>query len=114
MFESKKKLFIIILLTSTLWQQNAHGYITIRIEREGLQQMGDVLVQTYVLRVLQSSTTRGVHMTSVVRTILRGVYQMFGIMVTFVGANLMTSKLKPFLVQRSEFSATNITAHTSV
>lgn len=107
------KIFIVILLTSSIWQQDVHGLVTIQIEPENLQQIGKVLMQAYMQQqpiVLgpSSTTARGVQITAEAKKIARGVFQLFGIMITLVGANLLTTKLEQFVVvNQQEFSAKN-------
>lgn len=118
MCDSKMKLFIVILLTSSIWQQHAYGFITIQIEPENLQQIGEVIMQAYMQQqpiVLQTPTTRCAHISSAAKKISRGIIQLLGIMMTLVGANLLTTKLESFVVvNQPEFSAKNITTPTII
>lgn len=71
-------------------QFNAH--ISIDIEPEELQRFGEILVHSYMTRDLLHN-----HATSVCKKVLVNTAQLFGIMFSLVGANLLTNTLQPFV-----------------
>lgn len=114
MFVSKK-IFIIILLTSTVFHRPTYGHVTIQIEPEDLQMFADILthigggIQHPLVIQSTALTPRCACILSTIKGISRGALQMFGILLTLVGANLLTSKLEPIVVAKTQFYATNIT-----
>lgn len=68
-----------------------YGSITIDIEDEDLQRIGEILVQHYVEQQLTSATKSTI--STKVKAFSLGVLQLLGVMLTLVGANLLTAKL---------------------
>lgn len=111
-----KNIFVIILLSSTLFHRPADSYVTIQIEPDELQRFADIILQIGGMQqhyqpivIGPSTTTRNACILSSIKALSRGAFQMMGIMLTLVGANLLTSKLEPF-VNQPQFSAMNITS----
>lgn len=102
MFNSKS--FVFLLLISSLFHQRSNGYVTIQIEPEDLQRFADIIVQVSDIPiVIRSSTSTSSKMTCILsslKSLSRGVLQMTGILLTLVGANLLTTKLEPYVENR--------------
>lgn len=110
MFISKGNLIIVLILSAILRQHHqTYASITIQIEPDEFQYIGDILMQTYMQQQPKTLSTIGIKIKSFSKAAFRGTLQMIGIMMTLVGANLLTTKLEPF-VRQSELSAKNITA----
>lgn len=96
--------FIILSLFSI------HGHITIEIEPEDLNRISEIL-QTIIneqqLQPIIRSTTRN-SIIPVLKKITCSVFQMLGIMLTLVGANFITMKMEPSMLQQT--SDTNISS----
>lgn len=88
------KMSIIVLFLCAL-QTKAH--ITIDIESDQLQKLGEILVETYLDHHLlhRPRTTTSVFVSNL-RKIGVSMIQMIGIMFTVVGANLLSIKFEPF------------------
>lgn len=116
MFARKMQIFVIFLLLSHLCHQNRHqtyAYINIQIEPEDIQNVADIFMQ-FQPSYPQSGNF---HIKRLCKSFSRNILQMMGIMLTLVGANVITSMLEPFsVVQKvSEISGVaNITAHKLV
>lgn len=115
MFKLIKKLFIIILLTSTLFQRPTYCHVTIQIEPDDLQRFADILMQIgetqqHQTLFINRATSRSACILSSLKGLSRGVFQMVGILLTLVGANLLTTKLEPFVGVKTQAQFTNITA----
>lgn len=88
-----------------------NGHITIDIEPEELQRMGEILVETYVQQQLTPRSTSSV-ILSHGKKIACGIMQLIGILLTLVGANIATSRLDHFMIPKS--SVVNIGAAVNV
>lgn len=94
--------FIILSLFSI------HGHITIEIEPEDLNRISEILqiiINEQQLQPIIRSTTRN-SIIPVLKNITCSVFQMLGIMLTLVGANFITMKMEPSMLQQT--SDTNI------
>lgn len=94
--------FIILISTGYIHQTRAH--IIIQIEAEDMQRITDIL---------QSSHQRS-DLISTGKTISKAVLQMLGIMLTLVGANLLTSKLEPAIGSPVHFTYINRTTPSDI
>lgn len=97
----KVTVFIIILLFTTILNSNANGYITIEIEPDDVYQLSNIL-QTF-LENNQIPTTRTRSsirhiILPLIKSFSRGIIQMLSIMLTLVGANLITMKMESSVV----------------
>lgn len=73
--------------------------VTIEIDPSEFDRINDIL-QTYMPIPLTTSTRRRSAVFTLVKSILFGLMQLAGIMLTLVGANLLTTKLEPFAVSK--------------
>lgn len=80
-----------------------NGHITIDIEPNELQRMGEILVETYIQQQQQQLTHLSV--TSVIlshgKKLAFGTLQLLGLLLTLVGANIATSRLEHFMMPTS-------------
>lgn len=110
---SKMKVSIIIILLLSTFLIHSNGYITIEIEPDDLHRISEIL-QTHIHQQHHQSLTRSPLRRAIVpllKTVSSGIVQLFGIMLTLVGANLLTSKLEPVVVmhQTEKLDDINIT-----
>lgn len=90
---SKIKVLIIFFLACVILQ---HQCVTIEIQPDELEQIGEILIQAYMQHPTTSIVTqrRGTALISMAKTATRGLLQLLGILFTLVGANILTSKLE--------------------
>lgn len=111
----KVQVFVIFLfLLSFSIQLNA--LISIEIEPNDLEQVSEIL-QTFIQQQQQQlptrfSTTRVI--SPLLKSITRSLIQMTGIMLTLVGANLLTLKLETFIVKQPAEKITEINNNTEI
>lgn len=91
------KVYIFIVLFSRLCI-HTQAHILIDIEPEELQRIGEILVESYLEQnlTLESLTTTAIAISRFKKLSFSFV-QMFGIMMTLVGANLLTTQLDRIL-----------------
>lgn len=76
----------------------ASGQITIQIEPDDLENFSEILINhLYQHQVPQMRTS----WIGIIKTVSKSVLQLFGVMITLVGANLLTSKLDPYIATSS-------------
>lgn len=87
-----KVLVVIILLIGI--HSHTSGHILIDIEPDELQRLGEILVETYLEQntILHSRSSVNI---SRCKKIIQNAAQLFGIMFSLVGANLLTNTLQP-------------------
>lgn len=100
-----KFLFIIIYITI------CNGHITIDMEPDDLQRMGEILVETYVRQQLTHRSATSV-ILSHGKKFVCGTLQLIGLLLTLVGANIATTRLEHFIMPTS--SVVNISASVNV
>lgn len=91
-----QKLFALILVVLLL-NYNVNAYISIDIDSAELQQLGEMFVQSYIEQSIILST----RLRPRCLKIIKHIAQIGGIMVSLVGANLITSALQPFAMPNS-------------
>lgn len=91
MFRFLPKVIIAITLI-VIFLNNTSAHISIDLDPEELQRLGEILVQSYFEHNLLSNRA-----ISQCKKITNGIYQSFGIMVSLVGANLITNMLQPYM-----------------
>lgn len=114
---ASKKFLVIFLLTSTLFHQPVNNHVIVQIEPEDVQRFADILMQIHggdigihpQQLVIQSRTTKSVCSLLMIRKISQSVIQLVGIMLTLVGANLLTTKLESHAVVQPQMTMENIT-----
>lgn len=89
-----------------------NGLITIDIEPDELQKMGEILVEAYVQQQLTHRSISSV-MLSNGKKIVYATIQLIGLLLTLVGANLATTKLEHFMIP-SPSVVMNISASAGV
>lgn len=98
---------IILLYLTTTFLYHTSGHITIQIETDDLQQLGEIIVQHMQDQPLIPQSRRNTCVKFI--KISRSVLQMIGIILTLVGANLLTSKLEPFVAHlKTRLNVTSI------
>lgn len=110
MFSVKSKFFFVGILMSTILYVN--GSIIIDMEDEGLKRMGEILVESYFQNHLMEHqqhcvVSRSIILSQIKKLTLSGL-QLFGIMCTLVGANLLTSVFDPIINAHSTNSVSAI------
>lgn len=85
-------IFTFFVLVTMFLSIQANGSIVIDISDDNLQRFGEILVQHYVDQQLSAMTmsTKSLILPKV-KVISRSVLKMFAVMLTLVGANLLTS-----------------------
>lgn len=89
-----REIILVLLFFLLVSSHNcANGSITIDIESQELQQLGEILVESYMEQsmILSSRRRRLNHC----KKIATNAAQIFGIMFSLVGANLITNMLQP-------------------
>lgn len=97
----KMQFFVIVLLLSNFCHQHRYqtnAYVTIQIEPEDIQNIGDILMQFQQHRLVINPQSRYVQIIPLCKSFSRAILQMMGIMLTLVGANVLTSKLESFTI----------------
>lgn len=95
--------FFIIILSLCVFVNQASASISIDIEPEDLQRIGEIVVGNY----LRGDTI--VRPRTMINTIIlsckhfsMNIAQLIGIMLSLVGANLLTTKLEPFTIPNTQ------------
>lgn len=115
MFCAEKKFFFVGILISTILYVN--GSIIIDMENEDLHRMGEILVESYFQHQLMGHrpnqmASRSIILSQIKKITFNGV-QLFGIMMTLVGANLLTSYFEPIINIHSTNSVSVINTTTT-
>lgn len=101
--------FVLLFLTSSSLY-HVSGHIIIHIEPADLHQIGEILVQHMQEQQEHSIIPRSRSSRSVAFIkISQSVFQLVGILLTLVGANLLTAKLEPFVVHQININKPTIT-----
>lgn len=117
---NKVKLICAIVLVSILLIET-NECVTIEIQPDELEQIGEILIQSYMQlpsTTTATTTTRSIStgrstVVMLVKAMSRGLLHAGGIMLTLVGASLLTTKLEPFLTNRMvEINVANIVTTT--
>lgn len=99
MFGLKKIISTFFIVSSVLFLIRVNGSIVIDIENDDVQRIGEILIQHYLEQQLTSTLSRTTRTTtysmivSTVQTLSLSIVKMIAVMLTLVGANLITSKL---------------------
>lgn len=102
-----KFLFYIFIIDITI----CNGHITIDMEPDELQRMGEILVETYLHQQLTHRLASSV-LLSHGKIFVYGAMQLIGLLLTLVGANIARTRLEHFLLPTSR--VVNISAALNV
>lgn len=104
MIITKFLFFIIIYVTI------CNGHITIDMEPDELQRMGEILVETYVQQQLTHRVSSVI--LSHGKKFVYGIMQLIGLLLTLVGANITTTRLEHYILPTP--NVVNISASDNV
>lgn len=111
MFSILRVSLIFILFSIT------HAHLVIDIEPEEMQRIAEILVENYLANNLtpQTAVARNT-VLSHIKKISFGIIQLFGITISLVSANLLTSLFEPTIVTPPEINSNsvNITNHETM
>lgn len=101
----------IIFILFSLFYTYSHAHIVIDIEPDELQRVAEILVQSYLSQNFSPRTviTRNI-VLSHIKKITSSTVQLCGIMITLVGANLLTKIFEPSIAPSQYSFADNITS----
>lgn len=102
MFRFLVKLFIVTTLM-LVFNNKASAHISIDIEPDELQRLGEILVESYFEQNLLSGRSRLSHC----KKITQSIAQICAIMFSLVGANLITNALQPISMSNTEENTTS-------
>lgn len=102
----------VVFILFSLFFTYSHAHIVIDIEPDELQRVAEILVQSYLTRNLTPRTvlTRNI-VFSCIKKVSSSAVQLFGIMMTLVGANLLTKIFEPSVISpQFLFADNNVTS----
>lgn len=99
MFGLKKIISALIIVSSMILLLKVDGSIIIDIENDDVQRISEIIVQHYIEHQLTTTLSTTARMTTYsiivrkVQALSMGILKMIAVMLTLVGANVITSKL---------------------